>query len=277
MNMKKLLILCLLPVACFSANDPPVIRGMVDPLAAIDDGSVHPFPFAEVSDADEGGTQQLVASVELDDPSKGSLGSLGEFVQQTPDTYEMFGSPASISMALQGLRYIPAASPMASGISEAQSFEVRVCDFVAPPTTTNVNLTIYGAGTFIGSWRTTYFGANTAIAMDGEDPDGDGLLNIEEYIFGSDPMVPNNDSDHRLALEPDPATGALKISHNGRSDDPTLLYVLEKSSDMATWKNVAEGVSSRSATPLSAGIERAVLVIDIGDDKNNNYRMKVYH
>jgi hypothetical protein len=277
MNMKKLLILCLLPVACFSANDPPVIRGMVDPLAAIDDGSVHPFQFAEVSDADEGGTQQLVASVELDDPSKGSLGSLGGFAQITAGTYEMSGSPASISMALQGLLYVPAASPLPSGSSEAQSFDVRVRDaFVAAPTT-NVNLTIYGTGTFIGSWRTTYFGDNTAIAMDGEDPDSVGLLNIEVYIFGTDPLVPNNDSDHLLALEPDPATGTLKVSHNGRSDDPTLLYMLEKSNDMVTWKNVAEGISSRSATPLSVGIERAVLVIDISDDENKNYRMKVYH
>ena len=268
-----------LDILVWSVNDPPVITGIVNPLNTIDDDSVHPFPLAAVSDADLGGTHEiLVASVELDDPAKGWMASLGGFEQQSPTRYEMTGKPAAISTALQGLRYVLAASPLPTGTSETESFELRVIDaFVVHPATANVNLTIHGMGTYLDSWRIAYFGTDTGIATYGADPDGDGLVNIAEYAFGTDPTNWTDSAVHNLVWEGDPPTGTLIASHQRQSGDPTILYVLEKSTDMATWQNAGTWIVGSTLTPPAGGIQRSVLTIDIGSDGNCNYRIKVYY
>jgi hypothetical protein len=44
------------------------------------------------------------------------------------------------------------------------------------------------------NWRMTYFGTsdNSGSAADSADPDGDGYNNAQEYVFGSDPNIPDS-------------------------------------------------------------------------------------
>ncbi|VGO20755.1 Ig-like domain-containing protein [Pontiella sulfatireligans] len=270
-----------LDILVWSVNDPPVINGLVDPLGVRDGEVLIPFQFVQVEDVDEMGTQLLTASVRLlFAPRQGAFypASLGGFTEVGNDYYVMANaSPMSITTALRGLRY-NINGGVSSGTSETEVFEIRVNDaFVAAPVEADVTMTIYAANAFIGSWRTAHFGSNTAIDGDNQDPDGDGLINIEEYVFGTDPMVPNDDLAHSLAWEPSPAEGTLTASHNSRADDPTLIYVLEKSTDMETWEHAGEWIVDRSTTTPVAGIQRALLSIDIDDDENCCYRLKVYY
>ncbi len=42
------------------------------------------------------------------------------------------------------------------------------------------------------AWQARYFGTNTAAARPGDDPDHDGLTNLQEFQAGSDPLNPNS-------------------------------------------------------------------------------------
>ena len=50
-----------------------------------------------------------------------------------------------------------------------------------------------GIAEAVTAWRQLYFSttANTGTAADAADPDGDGLTNVQEYIFGTLPTTPN--------------------------------------------------------------------------------------
>jgi hypothetical protein len=87
----------------------------------------------------------------------------------------------------------------------------------------------------IEQWRVTWFGApdNTGAAADTADPDYDGLQNLAEYAFGTNPNAPN----------PNPVHAALS---NGRlvmtfprpfPAPPDVAYVVEAATDLlsGTW------------------------------------------
>jgi hypothetical protein len=68
-----------------------------------------------------------------------------------------------------------------------------------------VTLPVQLAVTSLASWRQAHFGtvANTGIAADSADPDNDGILNILEYAFNTDPNVAN----------PSPVSFAIANNH----------------------------------------------------------------
>lgn len=100
------------------------------------------------------------------------------------------------------------------------------------------------------AWRQTHFGssANSGLGADAEDPDHDGLANIVEYAFQSNPNVANlpaglpvvhkNGASLDFVFTPDPAATGLT-------------FLVQESTDLANWQPVS--------TTSSAGVYRATL------------------
>jgi hypothetical protein len=98
-------------------------------------------------------------------------------------------------------------------------------------------------------WRFRQFGANahtTTIAGDNADPDGDGLRNIFERAFATNPLAPT----------PWPIVGsavgdffALSFPRSTAATD--LVFTVQASSDFAMWQNGSR-YSSSGSTPSNA-------------------------
>ena len=111
---------------------------------------------------------------------------------------------------------------------------------------------------------------------DDSDSDSDGFTISEEYVFGTDPKVPNAAVDHHLVIVEYNATGDyLTVSYTRRTDDPALEYVILKSADLMFWEETDFEVLSDTAVPITAGVERAYIDLDVAVDESCFYRVQV--
>ena len=134
-------------------------------------------------------------------------------------------------------------------------------------------------------WKVEYFGleaySNSTSTgeswSDDADGDGDDLLNIAEYVFGTDPTVSGTIADHELVVVYEPSLEQVSVSYNRRTNDPTLVYVLEVSFDsMQTWQDASPWITGRDAVPLRPDIERAIDIFT-GLGSNAYFRVRVFY
>jgi len=93
-------------------------------------------------------------------------------------------------------------------------------------------------------------GAEMAIWGGGADPDGDGLNNREEYAFGTDPGVAD---DNGLTLSV-AANGDFIISYYRRNNDPSLGFYLQGAQDCATWLDLNPFAVSETVEDVGGGV-----------------------
>ncbi|MBI3852661.1 MAG: DUF5060 domain-containing protein [Verrucomicrobia bacterium] len=106
----------------------------------------------------------------------------------------------------------------------------------------------------IATWRQSHFGAadNTGNAADTADPEGDGLINIVEYAFNSDPLTASA-TPLSFAL----INGHLTVSFRRTRPAPAdLNYIFEVSDDLSSgiW-NSGPGYTSQSGLDNLDGTE----------------------
>jgi hypothetical protein len=92
-------------------------------------------------------------------------------------------------------------------------------------------------------WQTTYFGSATnVLAAPYADPDGDGVNNITEYYFGTDPTSSSSRPWFTASL---PATGVIQLQWSSASNQ---LYQVQSSGDLNSWSVALAQVLATSST-----------------------------
>jgi len=97
------------------------------------------------------------------------------------------------------------------------------------------------------------------------DPDLDNLYNRQEYVFGSDPNVAN-DADHIMSLQ-ETAPGTLELVYRRRSNDPSLTFVIEKSTDLLIWTDATALIVSESVSALTLEVEEVTVTLSLPGPK----------
>jgi len=108
------------------------------------------------------------------------------------------------------------------------------------------------------TWRQTYFGTaqNSGSAADTADPDHDGIINLLEYAFNTNPNVPNA-NPISFALANDHLTVTFKRTHPAPAD---LSYIPEVCADLAAgaW-NSGPAYTAQTVTDTGDGTETVVV------------------
>jgi len=95
-------------------------------------------------------------------------------------------------------------------------------------------LSVFGLNDPSLHWKTFHFGTNatnTSVSGDFADPEGDSSVNLLEYALGTDPNVANSGN----ALSAAVVAGQCKATFNRNASAADLTYVVETSSNLASW------------------------------------------
>jgi len=68
-----------------------------------------------------------------------------------------------------------------------------------------------------------------------DDPDGDGIRNHQEYVYGSDPLDPESMAGPEVRLLNNDGQRILAMEYNRLSGNADINYIVEFSSDLKTW------------------------------------------
>jgi len=132
------------------------------------------------------------------------------------------------------------------------TFEHGTFDVIETATTvTLTNFTKNAAYTAYDTWMDGFSTLTGASREPSADPDGDGLTNVEEFGFGTNPAVPNG-MPATLRGYIHATTGHYRVEFPHRKQPPGapfLIYELQFSSDLAQWE-----VHSAAAVAI-AGID----------------------
>lgn len=116
------------------------------------------------------------------------------------------------------------------------------------------NLTATLLGQNYNDWATHKFGSIVAPnSLPGDDPDHDGLNNLSEYAFGSEPLVPGTIAvaftTELILFGPSPQGG---IAFPYLSLNKDLVYTAQRSADLVTWEDIGQS-NGTSFQPLLFG------------------------
>lgn len=94
------------------------------------------------------------------------------------------------------------------------------------------------------TWATEQFGTNTAISGTSQNPDGDTAVNLIEYAFGGQAMIPDNPASAVVAVEDDDFT----IAFTRPTDRSGVDYIVEYATDLeGPWSSGTNAVELVSA------------------------------
>jgi regulation of enolase protein 1 (concanavalin A-like superfamily) len=166
-------------------------------------------------------------------------------------------------------------SPVTSvTFSVAGSYALRlVADDGQVKTFDDVAITMPSA---FGSWRTAKFGAlagDSSVSGPEADPNGNGLANLIEYAFGTDPMASGASGIFQSKVE----DGRLKLSFTRDTSAADVTITVQASDTLAgAWTDLARSAAGAPFAPLQAGISvresggGQVVDVELGDSYTIN-------
>ena len=230
--------------------------GLMDPVALEIDRSAAPWSFNEQT------TRQLAAHLVLDDDTLQALAAAEVYwsVVSGPITEVGAAGNATAAAVYQDTPAVVGASH--AGISGTRVFSIL--------NVSNDDFGTYAADGLSDLWQVGYFGVNNAQAGQGIDADGDGLKNLQEFAFGTNPMFSNSGSvawsgavlqQRGLPLPYITTTSdafSFRAVFSRRKDRVAtgLAYSVEFSSDLATWQ-------TSTSTPVVLAQDEELEVVSV--------------
>ena len=230
--------------------------GLMDPVALEIDRSAAPWSFNEQT------TRQLAAHLVLDDDTLQALAAaeVDWSVASGPITELGAAGNATAAAVYQDTPAVVGASH--AGISGTRVFSIL--------NVSNDDFGTYAADGLSDLWQVGYFGVNNAQAGQGIDADGDGLKNLQEFAFGTNPMFSNSGSvawsgavlqQRGLPLPYITTTSdafSFRAVFSRRKDRVAtgLAYSVEFSSDLATWQ-------TSTSTPVVLAQDEELEVVSV--------------
>lgn len=101
-----------------------------------------------------------------------------------------------------------------------------------------------------------------------EDPDGDGLPNLAEYAFGSNPLDANSGARPVVSMVQAGVDQFLAVTYSRPTSTSDVTYVVEVSSDLQTWNSGATTVIS----DFTQGATQTVTTRDNAAQSTNRQR-----
>ncbi len=132
-------------------------------------------------------------------------------------------------------------------------------------------------------WQNSYF--TPADLLDPEisgleaDADFDGIVNILEYSFGLNPVVPDINAVGlpAVSMESGPQGKVLTLTYRRRTNDADLSYRVETSTNLVTWTGSLPAAWTETVTSLEPGLElvRARRTSPLPANSSAFYRVRV--
>jgi hypothetical protein len=120
------------------------------------------------------------------------------------------------------------------------------------------------ADNLLAEWKARYFDPlepnYEAVSADDADPDGDGLPNLWEYAFGSNPRQADSNRRPYATLVRQAGEDFLTLSYRRRSQDESLVYVIQVSEDLIHWETTQDfSLESETIDPENNQIQMVTL------------------
>ena len=185
------------------------------------------------------GVVTIVRSGALDEPLTLGLALGGSAVEGVdyaalPDSVTIPAGPSATELLL-----VP--QPVGTGSNEFRVIEVGLIPqpeslILTDPGKTDVvifNEPGDAGGESFAEWKQREFPGDNDPSLGQRDPDGDGITNVWEYIHGTDPRIPNPNSD--VAPRIRVVDGHLEIELLSLADLTDVQVVLEGTTDLGSW------------------------------------------
>ena len=235
-------------------NDAPTMSGTVAGQVVTDKTTVNPFSGVTIGDVDIP-AQTLTVDVQLDLAAKGTLTTLGGFVDLGGGLYRFSGTTAAATTAIQGLTFDPAENRVAPGSTETTTFSIRVDDSTAVPTidttTTVITTSVNDAPIGAGSLTTTILN------------DSDGATNLFAALTVSDVDAGENDLSLTITLT-DPASGVISGGGFVETGPSTGVFTTTALTPTAANTALANATFTPTSNSGSSAFDISVTVNDQG-------------
>jgi uncharacterized repeat protein (TIGR03803 family) len=138
---------------------------------------------------------------------------------------------------------------MISGLAPNTVYYYRVAATNATGTQ-HGNILTFPTGGPAEVWLYQHFGAGWQNVDLTADADGDGLSNLAEYAFGTDPAIFDSSANPQVSNE----GGRLILIFSRNSANTDLAYIAQGSDDLATWTDLASSTSGAATVALATGV-----------------------
>ena len=190
--------------------------------------------------------------------------------QEVTFTVEATGSPTLTYQWLKGTAQIPAATGASYTITSVQltdqaAYSCMVTNGTGSVTSAAATLTVL---TPVAFWADAYGLDGTAAGFTQGDADGDGVLNLVEYLLGGDPTAADAGILPAATLVEAVDGKYLVLEYKRAVAASALPVVVETSPDLSAWTARTDGVNAEIEVIPSIGL---CLNVDVNSATANNY------